>query len=105
MQTNMYYTYYLSAVKVEMIDGTFTDDVFSIPDRKLVLASTFTELGALIDVWAQELADRFGCGVYAYVSMPRGARKPRGFDKWVRMRGCNITQPSTALTGEGREDA
>ena len=102
MQIN---TYYLSAVKVEIVDGNFTDDDVSIPDRKLVLASTFEELGAIVDAWAQELADRLGCGVHAYAVMPRGARKPRGFDKWGGMRACNITQPSTALTGEGREHA
>lgn len=99
MQTN---TYYLSAMKAEIVDGNFTADVFSIPDRKLVLASTFEELGTIIDAWAQELADRLGCGVHAYAGMPRGARRPRGFDKWVGMRACNITQPSTALAGEGR---
>jgi hypothetical protein len=98
MQT---YTYYLSAMKAEIVDGTFTVDIFSIDDRKLVQASTFEELGAIVDAWAQELADRLGCGVHAYAAMPRGARKPRGFDKWRNTRTYNITQPSTALTGEG----
>ena len=102
MQTN---TYYLNAMKAEMVDGDFTASICSIRDQKLVQADTFEELGTMIDAWAQELADRFGCGVHAYAVMPRGARRPRGFDKWGGMRACNITQPSTALTGEGREHA
>lgn len=95
-------TYYLSAMKAEMVDGNFTADVFSIPDRKFVQASTFEELGTMIDAWAQELADRLGCGVSAYATLPRGVRKPRGFDKWRGTRSYHITQPSTAFVGEGR---